>query len=216
MHEEQESNPAKFWTNSWSISQDGFGLVCFTVIANGTRDTTWTTLRSLCLPPYRLGVFSAALPCPAPQPPPTLILLLHLQTCTENVPPPGIPYCLFFTLLPNFTNDLVNSEPPLLCHPLLCCPLNPGFYLLFWLLSLWCESLAGQQILLNHKVSWHFLSLSITCFGEAIPEIHLSRPALEIAIWLPLRPSSIHISIQEILTENPCWDILCDLRIPDH
>lgn len=144
------------------------------------------------------GIFSAALPCPAPQPPPTLILPLHLQTCTENVSPPAIPYCLFFTLPLNFTNDLVNSEPPLLCHPLLCCPLNPDFYLLFWLLSLWCESLEGQQILLNHKVWWHFLSLHITCFGEAISEIRLSRPALETAIWFPLRPSSIHISIQEI------------------
>lgn len=49
MHEERASHPAKLWTNSWSTSQDGLGLVCFTAIANGTRDTTWN-LRNLCLP----------------------------------------------------------------------------------------------------------------------------------------------------------------------
>ena len=54
MHEERASHPAKLWTNSWSTSQDGLGLVCFTAIANGTRDTTWTTLRNLCLPSHLL------------------------------------------------------------------------------------------------------------------------------------------------------------------
>lgn len=37
---------------------------------------------------------------------------------------------------------------------------------------------------MNHNVWWHFLSLSDTCFWEAIPEIHLYRLALQLLALL--------------------------------
>lgn len=91
MHEERASHPDKFWTNSWSTSQDGVGLVCFTALANGTRDATWTTQKPLSSISSPLG--SSQLRFPAQHlnlHPPSFFLsifklaqeMVHLLVCT--------------------------------------------------------------------------------------------------------------------------------------